>query len=144
MTRLRSKRSGGQAARAAAAKAGWFSCAELAALKLPGLPATNRGVAAYAQREGWDRATDDSGAPMRRRRKGRGGGWEYSVRLLPPDAQLALRLKQNDPMAKLIQSSRAEAAVLHGELRAEIRRGRKLLAALTAVNDLIADGREVR
>ncbi|MCW5720401.1 MAG: transposase [Devosia sp.] len=58
----------------------WLSLAEIADLKLAGLPKTRRGMAAYAEREGWD----GYGA-LARIRAGRegGGGWEYHIDLLP-------------------------------------------------------------
>ncbi|MCW5723472.1 MAG: Mu transposase C-terminal domain-containing protein [Maricaulaceae bacterium] len=90
-------------------KADWFTCAELAALKLPGLPGTRQNIAAYAQREGWDRATDDSGAPLRRRRKGRGGGWEYSRWLLPEAARAELVLRRPDRAAPPAPANRDAA-----------------------------------
>lgn len=49
-----------------------YSAAELAAMKLPGLPATERAIQIMAARESWPRI----------KRSGRGGGWEY----LPPKA----------------------------------------------------------
>jgi putative transposase len=55
-----------------------WSAAELAALRLPGLPSTDRGVQKQAQREAW----------ACRKRAGRGGGLEYQ----PPRAILALIL----------------------------------------------------
>lgn len=64
----------------------WFSAAELASLKLPDLPGTHRGVRRKMIREGWDDARQPNRLPARRRRKGRGGGSEYHVSLLPPAA----------------------------------------------------------
>lgn len=67
----------------------WFTASELATLaaegRLPGLPATRRGVAALAAREGWE--TQDG---LARRRTGRagGGGTEYHLDLLPMPARL--------------------------------------------------------
>lgn len=62
----------------------WLSAPELAALGLPGLPATKQGWLDYAEREGWLERTDKV-----RLRKGRGGGLEYSIDLLPPAALAA-------------------------------------------------------
>ncbi len=66
----------------------WLTTSELAALALPGLPATRGGWEALAEREGWE-----SFAGKARPRKGRGGGFEYHVNLLPPVAiaQIAAR-----------------------------------------------------
>lgn len=53
---------------------------ELATLKLPGLPTTERGIQLLAERQGWEAV----------RREGRGGGRLYAVADLPEDAQLEL------------------------------------------------------
>jgi putative transposase len=57
----------------------WLSAAEIAALKLPGLPTTERGVQLLAQRRDW----------TGRGRDGRGGGVEYPLDALPAEARLA-------------------------------------------------------
>ncbi|MBY6243921.1 DDE-type integrase/transposase/recombinase [Methylosinus sp. Sm6] len=62
----------------------WLSAPELAALGLPGLPATKQGWLDYAEREGWLLRTDKV-----RLRRGRGGGLEYSIDLLPAAALAA-------------------------------------------------------
>ena len=62
----------------------WLSCAELADLALPGLPGTRQGWDEYVEREGWLSAKDKV-----RLRKGRGGGLEYHVDLLPAAALAA-------------------------------------------------------
>lgn len=63
----------------------WWTAQELASAGLPDVPVTKRGVNTMAERLGW------SAQPMlARRRAGRGGGWEYSWRLLPVRAQAAL------------------------------------------------------
>lgn len=73
----------------------WLTPAEIALLALPGLPNTERGVQLRAKREGW-------AAPARqwpldergtwRRRRGRGGGIEYSPAVLPPEARLRVEM----------------------------------------------------
>lgn len=55
----------------------WLSAPEIAALALPGMPATARGVLDLAEREGW---TADPA--LCRTRQGRGGGFEYHVNCL--------------------------------------------------------------
>ncbi|MBY6242800.1 DNA-binding protein, partial [Methylosinus sp. Sm6] len=62
----------------------WLSAPELAALALPGMPGTERGWRDYAEREGWLLRTDKV-----RLRRGRGGGLEYSIDLLPAAALAA-------------------------------------------------------
>ena len=68
----------------------WFTVAELAVRVLPGLPATKRGVQLVADREQWTLREDDDGRPLHRARKGRGGGTEYHLSLLPEAARSKL------------------------------------------------------
>lgn len=63
----------------------WWTAQELAAAGLPDVPTTQQGVDALSKRQDW-RAHPN----FARRRSGRGGGWEYSWRLLPVRAQAAL------------------------------------------------------
>jgi putative transposase len=58
----------------------WMTAAEIAALRLPGLPTTRRGVNDAATREDWEC----------RSRAGRGGGFEYHIASLPSAAQKAI------------------------------------------------------
>lgn len=58
----------------------WFTPSQLAALSLPGLPKTDRAIQLRARRENW----------AGRKRAARGGGFEYPVSSLPPEAQAAL------------------------------------------------------
>ncbi|MEY9358979.1 putative transposase [Bradyrhizobium yuanmingense] len=57
----------------------FLSAAEIAAEKLPGLPASQRGIQFAAERGGW----------QSRPRAGRGGGTEYALESLPPEARAA-------------------------------------------------------
>lgn len=66
----------------------WFSTSDLAALALPGFPATRGGWEQIAQREGWENQKDKV-----RARKGRGGGLEYHVELLSAEALTALAMR---------------------------------------------------
>lgn len=63
----------------------WWTAEELAASGLPDLPGTKRNVNAMADRLYWREHPQ-----LVRRRQGRGGGWEYSWKLLPSRAQTAL------------------------------------------------------
>lgn len=56
----------------------WYTASDLA--ELPGMGASPRAVSRQAAREGW----------TSRKRKGRGGGREYSLASLPVEAQEAL------------------------------------------------------
>lgn len=58
----------------------WFSASELAALKLPALPSAQQNIKLWAKRESW----------KTRKRSGAGGGSEYPISALPPEAQDAL------------------------------------------------------
>ncbi|MDX9862592.1 MAG: DNA-binding protein, partial [Rhodospirillales bacterium] len=71
----------------------WMTAAELAALGLPGLPATKRNVNEAAKRHDW---------PYRPR-SGRGGGVEYDTTRLPMPARLALAAMEAKEKAAQIQ-----------------------------------------
>jgi hypothetical protein len=72
----------------------WWSAAELAAAELPEMPGTARGVNRMAAREAWAAQRVIDGMRLGRRRKGRGGGWEYHMAVLPAAAQVELRRRQ--------------------------------------------------
>jgi hypothetical protein len=59
----------------------WLTTKELADLALPGLPATRQGWDSFVEREGWDKREG-----LVRARQGKGGGLEYHVNILPPEA----------------------------------------------------------
>lgn len=75
----------------------WLSARDLAALALPGLPATERGWRDHAAREGW------FAAGKARARSGRGGGFEFHIDLLPAAGRAAY-------VTKYIGAARLEAA----------------------------------
>lgn len=62
----------------------WLTSVEIADLRLPGMPGTDRGVRMLAEREDWERFS-----ALCRQRSGRGGGLEYHVKLLPVAARVA-------------------------------------------------------
>lgn len=66
----------------------WLSAAELAEARLPGVPSTARGVSMAAERLGW--AAPEREGSAWRQRVGRGGGVEFSLRVLPLAAQARL------------------------------------------------------
>jgi hypothetical protein len=80
----------------------WYSAREIAAMMLPGMPTTKRGVAGRALAGGWAHAMDADGKPLARRRAGRGGGIEYHVSLLPEQTIRALDVRER-PDAKTIK-----------------------------------------
>ena len=72
------------------APAEWFTLSELAALALPGLPTTKRGLLDVARREAWDIRQDGEGGALSRPRRARGGGIEYHLSVLPEAAKVKL------------------------------------------------------
>lgn len=60
----------------------WMTLSELATARLPGLPSTRQGLAARADREAWSARRGKA-----RQRIGCGGGLEFSVEILPAEAQ---------------------------------------------------------
>lgn len=68
----------------------WFTPSETAEAGLPDLPNTVRGINAAAARDGWQGRRNVAGARLARRRKGRGGGWEYHYSVYPIRAQQML------------------------------------------------------
>jgi len=81
----------------------WLSAQDLADLGLPGLPATKKSWLEYAEREGWLEQKDKA-----RARKGRGGGLEFHIDLLPV-ATLAAYVAKHVGAVDL-ESKDAEAA----------------------------------
>lgn len=68
----------------------WFTAAELADLRLPGLSSNKRKINERAMAERWALRTDAAGMPLARPRAARGGGIEYHVGVLPPSASTEL------------------------------------------------------
>ncbi|SEO34782.1 Mu DNA-binding domain-containing protein [Gemmobacter aquatilis] len=82
----------------------WWTTAELAESGLPDVPNTRQGVDQLVDRHGWRTHPEHC-----RRRSGRGGGWEYSWRLLPSRAQRKLLAAVAAPKAAKPKQDRAEA-----------------------------------
>jgi transposase InsO family protein len=111
----------------------WFTHAEAAALGVSGLPDTRRGIAALADREGWD-----SYAALARPRPGRegGGGWEYHFELWPMWSRL-------DYVARHISVEPADQVppiVEDDALTANGRKERDARLAIVAVAERFAQG----
>lgn len=70
----------------------WWTAAEIAASGLPDLPTTKQAVNRLISRQCWHECTSRA-----QKRGGQGGGWEYSWKLFPFTAQLAL-LKRAAPI----------------------------------------------
>ena len=96
----------------------WYTSADLAGLKLPEVPATDRGVQLLADRLSWRRADLEypaNPAGCWRKRQGRGGGYEYTAAVLPLAAQIILsRRERGAAKAETAASSREDA---HAEAR---------------------------
>ncbi|WP_332117274.1 transposase domain-containing protein [Azorhizobium caulinodans] len=75
----------------------WWSPAEFAAAKLPGLPDTDRAMREMADRGNWrapEREYPSNPQGTWRRRAGRGGGYEYRYDCLPLTARTALVMRE--------------------------------------------------
>lgn len=118
----------------------WFSAAELAERRLPGMPASKFGVQKRADSEGWAQATTPDGAPLARRRQGRGGGTEYHVSLLPAAAQAGL-MAQAAPRIAAERPDRDSAWTrferLPGAMKGEAQRR---LDVIREIEDLVRAG----
>ncbi|SDW32797.1 Mu transposase C-terminal domain-containing protein [Paracoccus sanguinis] len=84
----------------------WKTAAEWAAEGLDGVPATESGVIRTAKREDWNAL----GSTHARKRKGRGGGWEYHVSCLPEAARADWARRQRAALASA--TATREAAVV--------------------------------
>lgn len=76
-----------------AAKSGgreWFSAADLADLRLPGLPLDKRTMQRRTVEERWGEKRALNGELLSRPKSGRGGGLEYHIDLLPPQTRAEL------------------------------------------------------
>ena len=84
----------------------WHSAAELAEFRLPGLPASKRGVSRVARERGWRDLPSTLDGPGWRERQGRGGGVEYHLSVLPRAARVALcrELGITDPVCATVEA----------------------------------------
>jgi len=111
----------------------WWTADELADARLPELPGTKRGINMIALRDGWQ--ADPKRA---RKRRGRGGGWEYHWTLLPGPATRAL-LKAADEATERMDRGAAWAA-LDGLPDAAKKKAVKKLTAIQAYEALMLKG----
>ncbi|AKO97642.1 MULTISPECIES: transposase domain-containing protein [Marinovum] len=88
----------------------WWTAEQIAAAELVDMPSTPRRINALAARFNW-RAVPGKA----RRRKGKGGGWEYHYTLFPMRAQQALLAAVKDPKVPEVLS-RGEAWEWFGSL----------------------------
>lgn len=68
----------------------WFTAAELAELRLPGLPGDKRSINRRAESERWASRLGPNQQLLVRKRAGRGGGQEFHASLLPGEARVEL------------------------------------------------------
>lgn len=124
----------------------WFTAAELVALALPDLPGTKSAMIRMAARDGWQDRANLAGAPLARKRMGRGGGWEYHYALLPARAQARL-VRDARPSAPAEARDQARTSDLWQwyERQPEKKKqaAREKLAALLAIDTLERGGLQV-
>lgn len=139
------------------AMSSWKTAAEWSAERLAGLPATESGLIRLSKRESWN----DLGPSHARKRKGRGGGWEYHVSCLPDAAQADWQRRQRAAEATAvatresvtvkaraaetsdkIAAHRRRVMEARGGLMVELRR-REFLCGSTskAIEGLLSEGR---
>ena len=83
----------------------WLSANQLAALKLPGLPCTKRGVNKFVSRHNWCGVRGLDGQPLAIQKADKKGGWHYHISLLPPAAQAQIERITAQKTAKAEQIS---------------------------------------
>lgn len=132
----------------------WLTAAQIAGL--PGLPATESAVIRLIKRRAWQvperQWSEDNPKGTWRRRQGRGGGVEYHLSLLPPEAQTKLALSEPPEAVAELPRPRTKTGAVRPEAVAESWRwyetlpdkaktkARHRLAALSAVLVLTHNG----
>jgi putative transposase len=108
-----------------------YSAAELAAMKLPGLPESKKGWIELAARENWPK----------QKRAGRGGGFEYAITSLPEAAQKAL----HDAQTKLVLFAAPTAPIVSvAKTKTALRETARAVVPYTAANAAQRIVRDVR
>nr|WP_232479612.1 transposase domain-containing protein [Sphingomonas sp. TX0522] len=117
----------------------WFSAAELADLKLPGVPHQKRKVNERAEAEGWALRTGPLGEPLARPRQARGGGLEYHLDVLPAAARAAIAAAGVEVVADVSPHPETRAASLwrwlegsSDKVKAEAKRRLRAIAMVEA------------
>lgn len=110
----------------------WLTAAEIAELALPGLPGTKRNVNAYADAAGWAERK-----ALCRKRKHAGGGLEYALDLLPPDARRAYVARFVPEAMPLETAAAAEAEPSAASLRDDAAEARDARLAILSAADRI-------
>ncbi|GJD93402.1 DDE-type integrase/transposase/recombinase [Methylobacterium iners] len=110
----------------------WLTASEIADLALPGLPRTKRNVNALAEAAGWaDRKS------LWRKRRHAGGGIEYHLDLLPPDARKAYVDCFVSDAVPMAAAAAAEAEPAAAGLRDDAAEARDARLAILAAADRI-------
>ncbi|MEL6478107.1 MAG: transposase domain-containing protein [Pseudomonadota bacterium] len=106
---------------------------------MPDLPGTGRRVTALAEREGWR-----SNQGLARRRPGRGGGWEYHIRLFPTRAQaqlMAADAEDRDPAPRQEKPAPSDAWAVYERLPEKVKaKAEARLAVIQSVEILEQSG----
>lgn len=120
----------------------WFTAAELAELKLPGLPSSKRKVNERAAAECWALKVDSDGMPLAKPRQARGGGMEYHVSILPAATQTALVRRGISAACEPIEDERLRQGTIWSwyeaqsdKVKAEAERRNAILAQVFALID---------
>jgi transposase InsO family protein len=116
----------------------WLSAAEIAELALPGLPATKRNINVHADANGWNAHPE-----FARPRAGRGGGYEYHIHILPPDARagyVARHVEMVELPASVAREAASEPQAAHLSGAASEARDARL-ALLMLADRTAADGK---
>ncbi|CAO4163674.1 DDE-type integrase/transposase/recombinase [Methylorubrum populi] len=110
----------------------WLTAAEIADLALPGLPATKRNINALAEQSGW---ADRKGLCRPRSRSG--GGMEYHLDILPPQARQAYVARFVPQPVPVETAAAAEAEPAAVSLRDDAAEARDARLAILTVADRI-------
>lgn len=110
----------------------WLTAAEIADLALPGLPGTKRNVNAFAHISGWTRRDG-----LWRPRKAAGGGIEYHLDLLPPDARRAYVARLIPDVVPEAMAEAAEAEPAAPQMRDDAAEARDARLAILAAAERI-------
>ncbi|GBR09410.1 transposase domain-containing protein [Gluconobacter frateurii] len=119
----------------------WYSASQLAAMALPGMPGTARGVQIRAESENW-LAPELEGQTWRRR-QGRGGGFEFTPYALPLSARVKLAVANAPAQAETFVEKREREDLwrrYEGMPEALRRKAQKALEVINAVETLVASG----
>ncbi len=115
----------------------WWTAVEIAEADLPRLPSTTQRVTSLARREGWRGLGD-----LARRRRGRGGGWEYHWSLFPDEAKRSL-LAASKVVATPRSADAAEAWAWFDELPGKTKReAQSRHDCLSKISALVATGQD--